>query len=94
MLMARPGAADTSTREAALGVIRALCTQRGAIHKPNVVRAFFVRVASAKSSGSFRVQGDIVTLRVDWDHARVREQLCRNLWSTLRRHAWHLYISS
>ena len=38
VLMARPGAADTSTREAALGVIRALCTQRGAIHKPNVVR--------------------------------------------------------
>ena len=42
VLMARPGAADTSTREAALGVIRALCTQRGAIHKPNVVRHFSV----------------------------------------------------
>ena len=38
MLVARPGFAEAPTREAALGLIRALLTQKGALNKPNVVR--------------------------------------------------------
>ena len=37
MLMARPGFVEISTREAALGLLRALLTQKGILHKANLV---------------------------------------------------------